>query len=397
VSGASARDAGHERWPGLDGLRGLAILLVLFTHLGAQPGPHLFWQLSQGGIVGVDVFFVLSGFLITSLLVSEWDRRGSIHLPRFYMRRALRLLPALLVMIGLIVVASLTVVPEVWRQPTLSGVPYALFYASDLRWIMAGTIPAHPGLLDPMWSLSVEEQFYLVWPSLLVLMLAFLPGARRGRAMQLALAGAVLIEMHRALMFAHGGYMWARLYVSPDTHTDGLLIGAALAFAVERWRPSASVLRAAALAALAVIAAFTLFLGPDSALQPQLYFQYDGFGLVAVASAILIWGVVRGAAPGPLQRSFESSPMRFFGRISYALYLWNLPVMVVLGLHGMNWFVADLIRTAVAVGLATASFYLVERHFLRIKARRWSSDAGGRRPRPDASVDDDRTRARKAA
>ncbi len=219
VSGASTPDTGHQRWPGLDGLRGLAILLVLFTHLGAQPGPHLFWQFTQGGIVGVDVFFVLSGFLITSLLVSEWDRRGSIHLPRFYMRRALRLLPALLVLIGLLAIASLTVVPEVWRQPTLSGVPYALFYASDLRWLMAGTVPAHPGLLDPMWSLSVEERFYLVWPTLFVLTLAFVPGARRGRAMQLALAGAVLIEAHRALMFAQGGYLGAAVRVAGHTRT----------------------------------------------------------------------------------------------------------------------------------------------------------------------------------
>jgi len=313
------------------------------------------------------------------------------------MRRALRLLPALFVMIGVVAVATLTVAPEVWRQPTLSGIPYAVFYASDLRWLIPGAIPSHPGFMDPMWSLSVEEQFYLVWPSVLVLVLTFLPGARRNRAMQLALAGTVLIEVHRALMFMHGGYMWDRLYVSPDTHADGLLIGCALAFMVERWRPPRRVLGAAGLAGLAVVAAFTLFLGPVSPMQPELYFTFNGFGLVAVGSAFLIWSVIRGAGPAPLRRSFESSPMRFLGRISYALYLWNLPVMVILELKGMNWIVADLIRTAVAVGFATASFYVVERHFLRIKARRWSSGAGGRRGRPDTSVDEDRTQAREAA
>ena len=101
--------------------------------------------------------------------------------------------------------------------------------------------------------------------------------------------------------------------------------------------------------------------------------QYDGFGLVAVASAFLIWSLIAGAAPGFLRGAMESSPMRFLGRISYALYLWNLPVMVTLRLPGVPWILADLIRTAVAIGAATASWYLVERHFLRIKARRWSS------------------------
>jgi peptidoglycan/LPS O-acetylase OafA/YrhL len=112
--------------------------------------------------------------------------------------------------------------------------------------------------------------------------------------------------------------------------------------------------------------------------------QYNGFGLVAVASAFLIWSLVAEAAPSFLRVTMESPPMRFLGRISYALYLWNFPVMVTLQLPGVPWIVADLIRTAVAVGAATASYYLVERHFLRLKARRWSSTRpaveAGRRP-----------------
>jgi peptidoglycan/LPS O-acetylase OafA/YrhL len=382
MSATAADTAAHRRWPALDGLRGLAILLVLFTHLGAQPGPHWFWQTTQGGLVGVDVFFVLSGFLITSLLVSEWDRAGSISLPRFYMRRALRLLPALALVIVVVAIGAFTVIPHVWRQPTLTGIPYALFYASDLRWLISGALPSHPGFMDPMWSLSVEEQFYLVWPSILVLVLVFVPGARRTRAMQLALAGAALIGLHRALMFMHGGFMFDRLYVSPDTHTDGLLIGCALALVIERWRLPRAVLGGAGLTGLGIILAFALFFGPVSPVQPQLYMQYDGFGLIAVASAFLIWSLIAGSAPRFLRATMESSPMRFLGRISYALYLWNLPVLVTLRLHGVPWILADLIRTAVAVGAATASYYLVERHFLRIKARRWSST----RPTVEAST-----------
>jgi peptidoglycan/LPS O-acetylase OafA/YrhL len=365
----------HHRWPGLDGVRGFAILLVLLTHLGAQPGPHAFWQLTQGGLVGVDVFFVLSGFLITSLLLAEWDRNGRISLPRFYMRRALRLLPALFLVILVVAVGSFTVVPETWRHSTLVGIPYAVFYASDLRWLLPGAIPTHAGFMDPMWSLSVEEQFYLVWPSILVVLLTFVPGARRTRVLQLAVAGAALIGLHRALLSMHGGAMWDRLYVSPDTHTDGLLIGCALAFVIERWKPPRAVLGGAGVAGVGVILAFALFFGPVSPVQPELYMQYDGFGLIAVASAFLIWSLIAGAAPAPLRATMESSPMRFLGRISYALYLWNMPVMVTLQLPGVPWVLADLIRAAVSIGCATASFYLVERHFLRIKARRWSSDA----------------------
>jgi peptidoglycan/LPS O-acetylase OafA/YrhL len=363
----------RHRMPALDGLRGLAIIVVLFNHLGEQ-GPRIFWRFTEGGIVGVDVFFVLSGFLITSLLVAEWDHTGSIALGRFYMRRALRLLPALFVMIAIVsILAHTSLVPFHYRAPTLAGVPYALFYATDLRWILPGAMPLHAGFMDPMWSLSIEEQFYVVWPGILLLVLMFVPKARQSRALQLTLIAAALIELHRAVVFVHGGAMWDRLYASPDTHTDGLLIGCALAFIVQRRSPSRRTLAIAGTAGLAVILIFALFLGPDSGVQPQLYMAYDGFGLVAVASAALLWSLVDRSAPRFIQRPMESEPMRFVGRISYALYLWNYAIFVMLRLPGVPALPAAIIRLAVVFGVATASYYLVERYFLKIKLRRWAS------------------------
>jgi len=359
--------------PALDGLRGLAIILVLLCHLGIY-GPRSVWHFTEGGIVGVDLFFVLSGFLITSLLVSEWDLRGSIALGRFYMRRALRLLPALFVMIGIVAVAAHTpAVPLNYRAPTLSGIPWAVFYATDFRWMIPGAVPLHAGFMDPMWSLSIEEQFYLLWPGILLLLLMFMPGARTSRALQLILVAAALIELHRALVYVHGGATWDRMYTAPDMHTDGLLIGCALAFIVQVRSPSKRTLALAGTVGLAIILVFAVFLGPTGALQPQLYMQYDGFGIIAVAAALLLWSLVDGAAPRFIQAPIESRPMRYVGRISYALYLWNFAIFVMLQLPGVPPLLATLIRLGAVFAVATASYYLVERYFLRIKVRRWSS------------------------
>jgi len=359
--------------PALDGLRGLAIILVLLCHLGIY-GPRAVWHHTEGGIVGVDLFFVLSGFLITSLLLAEWDLRSSIALGRFYMRRALRLLPALFVMIAIVAIASHTaVVPLHYRAPTLAGIPWAVFYVTDLRWVISSAVPLHAGFMDPMWSLSIEEQFYLLWPGILLLMLMFLPDARRTRALQLTLIAAAFIQLHRALLFMHGGATWDRMYATPDTHTDGLLIGCALAFIAQRWSPSRRTLAVAGTAGLAVVLVFAAFLGPTGPLQPQLYMQYDGFGLIAVAAALLLWSLVDGAAPRFIRAPIESRPMRYVGRISYALYLWNFAVFVVLQLPGVPPLLAAVIRLIAVFVVATASYYLVERYFLRIKVRRWSS------------------------
>src|SRR6516225_5035441 len=166
---------GYRRW--LDGLRGLAILMVLAFHLGYLPG----------GSLGVDVFFVLSGFLITTLLVEEWNRRGSISLKTFYLRRALRLLPAFLTLLLLCTLAGLFLSSAQERPARRQEVIVAGCYIANLPNLHHTPMP----ILGHTWSLSVEEQFYLLWPLLLVLMLGLKLPRRR---ILLLVCGGILLS-----------------------------------------------------------------------------------------------------------------------------------------------------------------------------------------------------------
>ena len=155
--------------PALDGLRGVAILAVLAVHTS-----HLFgWSMLKGGSIGVDIFFVLSGFLITSILLNEWNNKGSISLRKFYLRRCLRLVPALLLLVVVVhLTANFLLSPEEAAQ-TRFATPFALVYATDFVIAFAPNIQL--GALKHTWSLAMEEQFYLLWPPLLILLLKLEP------------------------------------------------------------------------------------------------------------------------------------------------------------------------------------------------------------------------------
>ncbi len=208
----------HRRyWPALDGLRGVAVLLVLAYHLG--------YSIPRGGFVGVDVFFVLSGFLITTLLLDEFSRRGSIAFGAFYIRRGLRLLPAL------VVVSLFAVVLVQWRgtaaqqDQTEAGLPLVLLYV--VNWAMALDFMPAVGWLGHTWSLAIEEQFYLLGPLLLLLLMK--RSATHRRSAFLLLVASVVVIIYRSAGTLQG---WSahRLYMGLDTHSDRLLMGCALAF-----------------------------------------------------------------------------------------------------------------------------------------------------------------------
>ena len=218
-------------YAGLDGLRGIAVLGVLLYHAGLSWAP--------GGFIGVEVFFVLSGFLITSLLVAEWEGSSTIALGAFWSRRARRLLPALFCLVA-VIGAYYAVAGAAQAVPGLKGDGIsALTYFSNWHQIVAGANyfaangPVSP--LEHTWSLAIEEQFYLVWP-LAVLAVLWL-GSRRGAGdrrrplvllLALSLAGAVASALDMALMF-DGGRNLTRVYYGTDTRASGLLIGASLA------------------------------------------------------------------------------------------------------------------------------------------------------------------------
>ena len=220
--------------PALDGLRAVAVLGVMLYHGGAP--------VAGGGFLGVDVFFVLSGFLITSLLLGEWTRTLTVKLGQFWARRARRLLPALLVMlVGVAIFVKLFSGPGEFAGLRLDSLS-TLFYVANWHFIAAGgnyfDATAQPSPLQHMWTLSIEEQFYIVWPPVVLLLLhlgrKLRPSRRLWPVLAVAVAGAVASAVDMRLSF-QGGASVMRLYEGTDTRSQDILIGAALAVGMAMW------------------------------------------------------------------------------------------------------------------------------------------------------------------
>jgi peptidoglycan/LPS O-acetylase OafA/YrhL len=354
----------------LDGIRALAVAAVLATHAGI---PFL-----PGGFIGVDVFFVLSGFLITSLLYDELAGTGRIDLGGFWTRRARRLLPAALVMIVAVLVARPLFVPDSVAGLRGDAITAAL-WSGNWRWALAGTDyfaqGGTPSPLQHTWSLAVEEQFYLVWPLLLLACRA----VKRRRLLALSLTGvaASAIATYVLARVASPG----RVYFGTDTRAQELLIGAALAALLAptwRWRsvtplgqrspqpaarrPLPMLLSVCGLAALAGIA--TTADGAPGEFRNGLLL------VTALAAAALVAGVVLDSGH-PVARLLSTRLFVGTGRISYGLYLWHWPVYLALdgertGMHGYS---LAALRVAVTGVLAGASFVLIERPAQRVRVR----------------------------
>ena len=373
---------GAHRVPGLDGLRAVAVALVVGFHFG------LGWL--GGGFVGVDVFYVLSGYLITGLLLAEFARRSRIGLARFWLRRARRLLPALLLVLVAVTVMVRFAEPAGmfpgYRMQALS----ALFYFSNW-WQIAtsGNYFASTGAVAPLthtWSLAVEEQFYLVWPLVVLGVLHLCSSFVRGVRVLLALAvvGIVASAAEMAWLFRSGANT-TRIYFGTDTHAQSVLVGATLACVltlVDRRRgrigtdPEARspatqrLLVGLAVVGLVVLAAASSLLTGASALTYR-----GGFLVVSLATAAVVLAVVS-VPRGLPARLLASAPLVWIGSISYGIYLWHFPAFVFLdaartGTHGAVLFAVRCLATVV---VAAASFYLVERPV--IEGRFWRSAAG---------------------
>lgn len=354
----------------LDGLRGVAVLMVMAHH-----APFSF---AQGGFLGVDVFFVLSGFLITALLMQERDRTGAVSLRNFYARRALRLLPALLVMLS-----TVLVMPWLFLPPGISPWPLAasvLLYSAN--WVSAYRL-VNLDVLTPTWSLAIEEQFYLLWPPLLTLLLTL--KIRRRWIVGLLGLGIVSASVIRVVLWdVFGPDVSPRLYYGLDTHMDALLLGClvGLLAAWDRlpkhgWLLGAT--KCATLAAVGVLG-FLALASPS----PDTAAFFKGVELMAcLAVAVLIAGLVT-APPRVASLVLEHPALVWVGRISYGLYLWHVPVFHgVLNQHRMARLRIPVplrpLRFLVTFAIATASFYVAEQPMLRLKERF--------RSRPQASAD----------
>ena len=337
--------------PALDGLRAVAVLAVL--------GLHAWGSLLPGGWVGVDIFFVLSGYLITSILLSERARAGTISLRGFYTRRALRLLPALGVcMVVAIALADLQG-PDLTRITEQEAAATALYVAN---WWQVVTPHAPLGLLPHTWSLSIEEQFYLCWPVLLCALLRL--GGRRA-VLWGALVGSMLVLIDR-IVLASSFPLPYLTYFRTDTRVDSLLIGAALAALSAQGvlaRIPGRVLRVAAIVGIATLTAVALHYPFDK-------LDRAGYTAIALAAAGVLAAVVAPDGWSALRSALGWRPLVMVGRVSYGFYLYHFVILhgVVLRLVPMGPLAA-LITLVLTLGVAGLSYRYVEQPFLRMKER----------------------------
>ncbi|MCX8560346.1 acyltransferase [Mycolicibacterium mucogenicum] len=341
--------------PGLDGLRGTATLCVLAAHLSPTWCP--------GAFLYMDMFFVMSAYLITSLLLKRWAKNGNVGFGTFYARRVLRLFPANYAMIGCFVVAAYLILDDdfIWHVIEAAA---AATYVSN--WTRAFEAPI-PGFLSHTWSLAVEEQFYLIWPVLLTLLLKAI-----GLRIRLVVLLAVLAlgsAGWRSWLTFHGASM-ERLYNGTDVRADALLIGCALgiALAMPKIRNNPTLQRTAKI--LAAPSLIALLVGGFTMDQHNLA-MYAGISLFfTLASACLITALVL-PEQTIAHQAFRSPPLVFLGRICYGLYIWHFPIFmfIMFGFGITHPVVAGLIGVPLTFAAAILSWRFIESPFLKAKDR----------------------------
>ncbi len=342
-----------DRWrPGLDGLRAVAVLGVMAYH---EPNIEL-----AGGFLGVDLFFVLSGFLITGLILDERKRSGSISLRAFWNRRARRLLPALAALLIVVLVATTLIGDIAQRRDLPGGLLSAVFYVSN--WNL---IAHHQSYFDQfqslsplrhLWSLAIEEQFYVVWPLVTIACLA------RSRRFLIGVTTVAALTSVGLMIHFLGDGDPSRSYYGTDTRAFSLLVGALGAMYIWHLRPSGRRAQVAGVLGLSCLAlSYVLVHDHDRWMYRG---GFVGFSFIALVVIVLASG------DNLVSRLMAHPVLRRIGFLSYALYLWHWPIRVLLTdtrLHlpdsGMGEFIGVAIRLGLTFGTAWLSMVLIERRF----------------------------------
>lgn len=341
--------------PALDGIRGLAVAGVLLYH-----GDHL-----TGGFLGVDLFFVLSGYLITSLLLNEWGGSGGIGLKKFWGRRARRLLPALFGLLAGIAIYSL-----VWAKPYELGPLRAdslstVFYVANWHALWSGhgywDLFTTPSPLQHTWSLAIEEQFYLVWPLVVLGVLGWLRRSQRTLFI-LAVVGALASSALMAVLHVPNTDP-SREYFGTDTRAGAVLLGAALATFLSMRGTARG--RAARVGIEVAACAGVLWLAwAWSTIDGQSPFLYRGGFFLCGVAVVAVLASASHPKVGPVATVLAIPPLRWLGLISYGLYLWHWPVFVVLKLEqpsiGLTGWPFFAVQVAVSLAFAVVSYFVLE-------------------------------------
>jgi len=356
--------------PALDGIRGVAVMLVFISHFHwilskktgySQVTPWKFINRTfEAGFLGVDIFFVLSGFLITSLLLKDHANKQPGMVGRFYKRRALRLLPALyaLLIVDFFVSRWENFPMDVqWRTTW-----HALLYLNN--WNIVWNFGATQNDLGHLWSLGIEEQFYIAWPIVMITIAALKIPPKI--AISLTVIFALVVTWRRIDLW-NDGVSWLIIYVRTDTRIDSLLIGASFAYVYRYYRVPSQVLNWAATLCFAGL----MYIKYELDASP--FIMKTGFTVIAVLVGIIILAAAEGAWFA--NRVLISRPLTIIGKVSYGLYIWHLPVFLILGRHVTSGPkpLRLLIGIIVASVVTVISWFFIEKPFLNLKNRRYAN------------------------
>ncbi len=365
--GQATKPSSHV--PGLDGLRGFALVV----------GPlifHLWPGLVPGGVLSIDMFFVLSAFLITRLGLREMDRRGKVDVGGYTNRRLRRLTPVLVLTVGAVVLWAAIEPPEL-LDDWIGGAVASLIGVQNWFLISQGeSYFSFFGQVSPLrhlWSLSIEMQFYVFAPMLLIIARQGSRRAGRIALLAVALVGAVASAVWMSYLFEPGTDP-TRVYFGTDTRAQGLLVGVALAVAVELWGPVRTVLgrRAAVVGANLAVLGHIVLVSTVSEEDTWLY-EYGGFLLAATMGGLMAFGALQPINRGPAFWILESKPAIWLGKVSYGLYLYHWPIILYLSPErtGLDGNVLAFFQLAVSLAVTALSWYLIEQPVLRRKPAPW--------------------------
>ncbi|MBT0773800.1 acyltransferase [Kineosporia sp. J2-2] len=338
-----------SRRPALDGLRAFAVLAVMAFH--TSPAAH-------GGFLGVDVFFVISGYLITALLLREWSRSGGVDLKAFYVKRALRLLPPLLFMLAVSLPFVFTWARDQLTLNPVIAIASVLLYVANWAnvWVNEGT-----GIWTHTWSLSIEEQFYLIWPLVLIGVLA-----RRKKAPAAGLVVLIaLVVLARWVGVANSdSFLW--IYYATTSHCDGLLLGSLLAVLLNRRDSLARSGRQSEIVAWAGVFGLAALFATS---HIETSDTYEWRLPMAALFATMIVHHLATRKQGPMVDLLSLRPFVAVGMVSYGLYLYHFPVFMTVQSRHYPHLEQHALEITLTLALTVFSWFVVEKPALRLKDR----------------------------